>query len=225
MTPDIDNEHLISNESDSDQRSHYFPENETSGSSEELTSSENGEKERGENEVETQETRSDNDNDNSAKKRTRKVLRSPETWKRSVAKKRRNEGLEYVNVKKKLVKSRKVRSPCSNKCRYRLTQEQREKIHKRFWKIGDIHRQRDYFLQCMDPINPKYRMHTPNSNRSKNYAYNFELEGERTRVCKSFYLKTLDISNKLIFTAKKKKLEPVFYSQTCAESIKRVVER
>ncbi|XP_050316174.1 uncharacterized protein LOC126750569 [Anthonomus grandis grandis] len=198
VTLDIDDDHFISNHSD--QGSNYDPENETSGSSE--YSSENGEEVRGESEV-------DRDNEDSAKKRTRKVLRYPETWKRSITKKRRNEGLEYVNVKNKLVKSRKVGLPCADKCRlkcrYRISQEQRKAIHKRFWKIGDIHRQRDYFLQCMDPITPKYRMYTPNSNRSKNYAYHFEIERERTRVCKLFYLSTLDISNKLIFTATKKK--------------------
>ena len=57
----------------------------------------------------------------------------------------------------------------------------------------------------MENIIPKYRMSTPGSKRIHNNAYYFEINNIRIRVCKTFFMRTLDISSKMIFTTTKKK--------------------
>ena len=57
----------------------------------------------------------------------------------------------------------------------------------------------------MENIIPKYRMSTPGSKRTHNNAYYFEINNIRIKVRKKFFMRTLDISSKMIFTTTKKK--------------------
>lgn len=144
---------------------------------------------------------------------SKKRMRRPHSWSKNILKRKRNCGEAYITTSGKSIAARTIRPPCGNKCRLqcttKFTEDQRQTFHASYWAIGNIEGQRHYLVQSMVPITPKYRVQKPGSKRSNNYAYFFETTGVRTRVCKTFFLNTLDISNKMIFSACKKKIMKV----------------
>ena len=129
---------------------------------------------------------------------------------KNISKIKRNSGQKYISrTSKKLVDAKKVGTPCGDSCRIKYSTKISENgwqdIHRSFWKLGDNNLQRSFILQCMENIIPKYRMSTPGSKRTHNNAYYFEINNIRIRVCKTFFMRTLDISSKMIFTTTKKK--------------------
>ena len=145
-----------------------------------------------------------------AEKQSRKRKRSANEWKRNVKKKNCNSGEEYYNAGNKLVPKKKLKTPCNEKCRYKcytvFSEEEREGILKSFWAIGDNTRQRQYISSNIENIeNPKYRYPKENSNRSFNQAYFLIKEEKKIRVCKKFFMATLDIGDTMIRTTIKKR--------------------
>lgn len=134
-------------------------------------------------------------------------------WGKNLTKKKRNLGESYINATRKLVPARCVKSTCGDKCRPKLkcadkiVPEQREIILKKFWAMGDENRRHDFVAHRMSPIVPKYRYLKTESSRSRglNFAYYFEVEGIRIRVCKTYFMNTLSISNTTIATVQNKK--------------------
>jgi len=75
--------------------------------------------------------------------------------------------------------------------------------------LGSIQKQCEFIARCADPILPKYRRVVQSSKRrrnerSLNVGYYFQLDDDRIRVCKTFFLNTLDISNSVTRTALQK---------------------
>jgi hypothetical protein len=94
-----------------------------------------------------------------------------------------------------LVQARCVRSEmcrtarCPFKCSHNFTPEDRETNHKAFWALSAQSKQNFY---CENVV----RLKPERSNRCKAYSYWYMLnKGDKpTRVCKSFFCNTLDIS-------------------------------
>lgn len=127
----------------------------------------------------------------------KKRLRRDSTWKCNKKKKLRNTGQSYIDRKMNLHKAKKLREynhQCRFHCNTNITHEQREAIFKDYWKLGSWELQTS-FLNGSVEIQPiKRRKATAVSNKSLSCYY--ILAG--FRVCKTFFLKTLDISNKRI---------------------------
>lgn len=128
--------------------------------------------------------------------------RSKTESKRKLAKKLRNSGQPYVTTRngQKIVRAgRKIKPPCGNKCKFKctskITEEERKSIFVHFWNLGDRGKQRLFLAQSIDLVNSpsRYRKVKAGRTRGSNYAFYFELNSLKTRVCKLFFVNTLDI--------------------------------
>lgn len=133
----------------------------------------------------------------------------PSNWFKQKNKILRNSGQEYISAKsKKVMPAKSVRPPCKEncklKCKDRVNEEIRATIFKNFWDLKDINRQRDFISKSMQAVNPEYRYSKPNSKRRLNSAFYFCVDEKRIRVCKTFFVATLDIPNRYIRTAVEK---------------------
>ncbi|XP_064076612.1 uncharacterized protein LOC135194702 [Vanessa tameamea] len=138
------------------------------------------------------------------KKKGRKRKRNEQSWKQNKAKSLRNAGKQYISKKNKTSKSRSVQSPCSDKCSEKITAEQRQTIFDAYWNLGQVDAQRSFIISCMTDITPRYKYTNARNPRNCNQAFHNLFEGQSVRVCKTFFIKTLDISDRVIRTVKDK---------------------
>ncbi|XP_031335082.1 uncharacterized protein LOC116164961 [Photinus pyralis] len=142
------------------------------------------------------------------KKKPRKIIARPETWKRNVKKMRVNSGLPYVSEGNREIPGKRLKPPCTTKCRSacttKFTDADRLTIHTCFWKQGDNALQRQFVSSHMETLKVKYRRAIEGSNRSENLCYYLTLRGIKIQVCKTFFMNTLDIGDKFIRTTWKK---------------------
>ncbi|XP_028163669.1 uncharacterized protein LOC114355146 isoform X5 [Ostrinia furnacalis] len=134
----------------------------------------------------------------------RKGKATPNSLKRLQAKILRNQGKSYVSERNKLVPERRLKSPCGDQCRLKckenITELQRQKLFQNYWEIGDLKRQREYIKQHISEIKPKYSYKIHNSNRGNKFAFYFSVANKKSRVCKTFFKATLDITDRPIRT-------------------------
>ena len=71
------------------------------------------------------------------------------------------------------------------------------------WKLGDINRQRDYVHQHTVLQRKKIRSTAGESRRKNSMEYYMTVVGIRIRVCKTFFLRTLDITDRFVHNVKK----------------------
>ncbi|XP_030749213.1 uncharacterized protein LOC115877193 [Sitophilus oryzae] len=158
----------------------------------------------------------DDENMESEKKNTgkkgRKRKKAMETWVTISSKKLRNSGKPYKSYKtKKEVKGMELKRACTESCKQKcsknFTEDERKFIFNNYWQMGDLHRQREFIAASMIKVEPKYRYVREGSNRKANNAFYFEKKGKRVRVCKVFFMNTLDINHRVIRIVVNKKLD------------------
>lgn len=98
---------------------------------------------------------------------------------------------------------------CVFKCSVHISMEQRERLFNNFYDLGNLQKQWEYIARCTDRILPRYRRIVESSKRKRrernlNVAYYFQIDDDRIRVCKTFLMNTLGISNSVIKTVLKK---------------------
>ncbi|XP_052755623.1 uncharacterized protein LOC128202420 [Galleria mellonella] len=146
--------------------------------------------------------------ENEGEKKGRKRKRKEESWKQNKAKSLRNAGKSYINMKNKTINPRSVQLPCGIQCRLKcckkITADQRQTIFDMYWNLGQVDAQRSFIMSCMTNINPKYKYTNASNPRNCNKAFHFVVEGQSVRVCKTFFIKTLDISDRVIRTVRSK---------------------
>ncbi|XP_055846446.1 eukaryotic translation initiation factor 5B-like [Episyrphus balteatus] len=147
---------------------------------------------------------------NSSKKKCNRP-KNPDQWKKNVLKRKRNTGEAYqIQSSNKIREERKVREGCSEKCKLKcpsnFKEDDRNKIFQAYWSMGDIQKQREFIHKNMSIISPKYR-YTKNAEkpRDNNNAFFFSKNIKKLRVCKTFFINTLDISNRIIRTVQEKR--------------------
>lgn len=86
-------------------------------------------------------------------------------------------------------------------CRGKIAQSERERFFHYYYALPNITKKREFIDQSMELIIPKYSYKKDGSQRSSNYAYIFIVSNKRIRVCKQFFLNTLDIGLGSIATA------------------------
>ena len=138
--------------------------------------------------------------DTQEERRGRKRNRDEALWKRNILKRKRNTGNQYVNSRGHVVKAKSVQpydcGGCRYKCKEKVSETDREKIFHSYWQLGRKDLQNDFITTHVDAHKKASGM--PRSRKQCSRAYHFTLNGRRVRVCKEFFLKTLNVSNKLI---------------------------
>lgn len=134
---------------------------------------------------------------------TRKRKSNPMNWRSNKLKYLRNTGQAY-QIKNKTIRAKRLRSPCNDQCRLqcpkKLTEDQRKQCFEEYWGFGDLIRQRNYLKERIEPIKRKYRYTTTEKGRRFNSAFYFYVMGQKIKVCKTFFLNTLDISSRVVRT-------------------------
>lgn len=106
----------------------------------------------------------------------KKRMACPMSWKKAIAKRCRNSGLQYISSSKskKFFPAKQLGPPCNDRCRLKcfskFTEEERKAIFSDYWKMASLQRQRDFLAGNIDAIKPKYQYIKADSNRSYNNA-------------------------------------------------------
>ncbi|XP_072387122.1 uncharacterized protein [Diabrotica undecimpunctata] len=150
---------------------------------------------------------SDRESDSYSVSCARKRSANPEEWRRNKVKKLRNSGKSYKSNKGTIMHARQMKEACSQTCRLKCFENSvdiRTHIHRKFWDLGNINLQRDFISRHTNEVRPKYQNKTPGSNRKHNLQYKFRINDKDTQVCKTFFLNTLGVSDRYIYTTWKK---------------------
>lgn len=94
--------------------------------------------------------------------------------------------------------------PCKDKCvlscSKNLTEEFRSQLFKNYWELCSLQRQRDFLISCIEPLILKYRRISAAEPRKPNCAFYVMNNDKKVRVCKTFLINTLGITERTIRT-------------------------
>jgi hypothetical protein len=147
-------------------------------------------------------TMTEDDNDNDPLKtvdKSRKRLQKPKMWKRHQRKTIKNTGEEY-STKKGLKKRKRLlqqsdceRKKCKRRCHEHISEAEREGIHYHYWKVLDTYDKKQTFIcEHVSTESTRHKTVGECSRRSQTLAYFLTVGGEKKRVCRDFFLRTLD---------------------------------
>jgi hypothetical protein len=141
----------------------------------------------------------------------RKTKRKEEDLKRNVRKFNRAHGLPYTGLTGKEQGHKKMNyRDCSKyrfSCSVKIPEEQADKIFNTYYQLGSYEKQRNFICQHVEQSESKRC--TTNRKEHSN-AYFLTVDGKKERVCKAFFLGTLDIGKKTVEYSLKKKEHGVF---------------
>lgn len=140
----------------------------------------------------------------------KKRLKHKERWLVVKRKLKKNSGEEFVNKKGKVVESKKLKAPCTDKCRMKCTQkishEDRERVFKYFWALGEKKKHWEYVIKyTKKSLKRRQTTEVTKHNRQNTYQYFLpNAEKEPVKVCKTMFLNTIVLSERVVSTAWKK---------------------
>jgi hypothetical protein len=156
---------------------------------------------------------------------------NPYLWKKNI---RKLSGQEYLSTGGKTVAAKSVKEMDCSKCRFRCSmkvcRKNREDIFTSFYSLSSYERQKDFLCSQIIQKSPA-RICVKSKYRKKcSREFYFEIEGCKVRVCKSFFLKTLDVGERVVELAMRDKISVMFkekdkrgrhspYSKTPKETI------
>lgn len=167
------------------------------------------------NEEEPEEELNEDENTQKTKNRQgRKRTRNESEWKGNKRKKARTSGQEYTSSRNTKIRARQLKGCCKETCKLKcfkvFSNEERQNILQSFWnKDVDYDRKRQFVASCVDETPVQRRRNrngTREGKRIVTYIYTLTSHGSRTRVCKRFFLNTLDISQNFVDHALRKTL-------------------
>ena len=137
---------------------------------------------------------------NKGKKRKLK----PELGARTVRKKKRNSGEEYVNIQGVTI-PKKCPILTSHKCRFtccdNISVEKRKELFDKFWELGSWETQTMFLMSCIKSFDPQRRNRDIPKNRACRNIFYFD----KYRVCCKFLTQTLAISDGRLHRALRRK--------------------
>lgn len=142
--------------------------------------------------------------DNKRKGKKRKA--NPVEWKKTKAKFLRNSGKPYTSssIRKTEMQARKVRPACGEKCKLKcsskIEENKRLEIFENYWSLESLKSHREFISRSMTAVRPQYQYKKEGSRRQCNHAFHFVINEVNVRVCKFFFMATLDINNRVIRT-------------------------
>lgn len=125
-------------------------------------------------------------------------------WKRYNSSKLRNKGKKYTDRKGRVHEEKKVKMynhECRYNCNVNVSEAKRQVIFDQYWGLGNWELQSSYLNSAIVLEQPRKKI--ANAVRRKSFSCQYYLG--KARVCKEFFLKTLDISNKRITNIASKK--------------------
>jgi hypothetical protein len=140
--------------------------------------------------------------------------KNSKTLRRNIDKLERNKarlrGDEYMTIKGKVIRAKKMKEPCKKECRLKcnnsITEEDRERNFKNYWGLGSVILQRKFIFEHRVTMPVKRRRSKnlqakPRDCSSQYYLDKFNSGGtvEKVIVCEAMFSNTLDISKN--FTA------------------------
>ncbi|EFN87749.1 uncharacterized protein LOC105192506 [Harpegnathos saltator] len=133
-----------------------------------------------------------------------KRAKHPENWKVNVKKNARLRGEEYIGVGGKIVPAKTMGPPCNCRmhCADKIDEEEREELHKVFWKTCTWEQRKQYIALSVKE-SPKQRTRCRGNVKSEHrrqvtFTYSLLLKGEFITVCKSMFLSTFAVSEKFV---------------------------
>ena len=137
------------------------------------------------------------------KKRTsRKKTANPSKWKKNIRKENKSMGKSYISPgNKKTIPAKCLKpmdcSTCRYKCTTKVTQETRQKLFDHYYSPQMTYeRKRDFICRHIE-VKPTSKRNL-RTYKLNSRTYMLPVDGRLVRVCKQFFLKTLDISDKLV---------------------------
>lgn len=134
--------------------------------------------------------------------KTRKRTKNQDKWKKNKAKRLKNSGKSYRSSSGKIIASKKMGLPCTQKCRLscseKIPESLRTDLFKKYWASSSLQRQRDYLSSCIEHPQVKYRRVSGAHARQPNCTFKFFLDGMEIYVCKTFLVNTLGITTRTI---------------------------
>ncbi|KAK6178325.1 hypothetical protein SNE40_013124 [Patella caerulea] len=153
----------------------------------------------------------DNDNNSTDRNkdeeniRSRKRKRYINKWKKCERKRQRQAGQAYTGSRGQAIPKRNVKTKkdclgsCKFKCCSKVSHSDRQNIFASFWSLNDNEKNHFYSKTIDRAIKSRNRSKSKDkSRRTFSYIYNLYIEDSKIRVCKVFYLSTLDISQRRI---------------------------
>lgn len=119
-------------------------------------------------------------------------------WKRNIAKNLRQMGLNYIDSSGRERPARKVREPCSTTCRHEcslnFSTDIRKMLHTNYWQMTNDRKQ--LFIGKYVERIAKKRCTTLNEDSRRQFSlfYYLPLNDKRLKVCRTFFVNTLNIS-------------------------------
>lgn len=153
-----------------------------------------------------------NEGNNNISSSGRKRYRKPQNWKVQEANKKRNLGQEYISYStKKVVQARRMKESCEKlhncrtKCHLKISENQRQLIFQNFWKLGNHNKHMDFLAKHVKKEQKKVNtVGEKNSRRQFTMNYYFTVRESFIKVCKTFFLNTLNITDIWIRTVMNK---------------------
>ncbi|XP_052123363.1 uncharacterized protein LOC127749389 [Frankliniella occidentalis] len=115
-----------------------------------------------------------------------------------------NQGKEYTSMKGVIVQARQMRPPCVNcrfKCHEKISEEERDKVFKKYWALGEKQKQDGFIRESITIKKPAVQKTgdgvTP---RAHTIKYSFKFPTGQLFVCKTMFLNTLGISESPVRT-------------------------
>lgn len=123
-------------------------------------------------------------------------------WKRNIAKKLRQMGLNYISSNGQERPARTMRESCRLGCHYECSlnfnDNAREELYKNYWQMSSDERN-IFYGKYIERIGTKRPRAGEGSRRSFSYIYHFPLREKRLQVCKKFFINTLGVSEFSIY--------------------------
>jgi len=134
----------------------------------------------------------------------KKRTSNPALWKKNVRKEKFNKGLEHQNTRGAVVPAKSLKPPCAlncrQQCREKIRQEQRQELFDSFYQNGNRTRQWDFMAKYIK--SSLAIVQRPNTKRHISNAFYLPSgsPAAAVRVCKVFFMNTLDVSHQAITT-------------------------
>lgn len=129
-------------------------------------------------------------------KKGKKRLRKTENWISVKAKRLKDRGKSYKSRTGKVIQAKKCVLGCSKK----VSENYRAQVFKEYWEMASLQRHRDFMGSCVEQLQLKYIRITTGVSRKPNCAFYLVINGEKVRICKTFLINTLGITERTIRT-------------------------
>jgi hypothetical protein len=135
---------------------------------------------------------------------------NPDKWKRNARKLQRVSGKSYISEGGKKFNQGNAKAKDCSKCRFKcnenVSDESRPSIMPFYYALRSYERQRAFICDMMNIV----KHVQSNWKKSVSHQYYLSVENNRMRVCKNFFMKTIDIERKTIDYTVKRKQHGVF---------------